>query len=424
MTFDTVKERDTHGAAPAPRRIRASAGKVPKATGPRPGCRWLLVTGAPRSGTTFLNQLLNSHPQIGVATENGLDAIVEGLLSVLTLRWIGADGRDSATDADDPKPERLRDLAQEAFRLMFGKSGLTIVGDKMPSCDAARLRHRALLGNLAQMHIVRRPSDVVASSMQRRHNTVLGFDNWHVKAVEGAIIEWVDAWERLARIASDPDVLVLSYDRFRIDAAGQIAKIEAFLGVKAGFFNHAFAPPPPAVAMTQAEDAIVTRILGELDRLVAQDVHLALRTHPRVLVVLSVGKTVYFDTDHPLSGLFLKAGFGEAEASGTWTVEERAHLAFRLPPGRSGVYAVLTFSAYGGERNVVELLIGDDGGQTQTHVCENADRCVVAIPCRADGEGVVSLRLGMPMRKGAGEEPIADTRELGVFVRSLTLFAL
>ncbi|KAA0597867.1 pilus assembly protein [Azospirillum lipoferum] len=141
---------------------------MPRPDRPAAGTQPVFVVGAPRSGTTLVEQILSCHPAVAAGDElPSLGAVVQTLPQILgsplaypealSELWMG-DQRDGL--------ERLRDAyLRHARKLVPVKPGHTLFTDKMPF-NETHLGLIALMFPAAPVvHVLRHPLDVVLSMM-------------------------------------------------------------------------------------------------------------------------------------------------------------------------------------------------------------------------------------------------------------------
>ncbi len=195
----------------------------------------VLVGGAGRSGTTILGSLLASHPQAAVLIEDSLTTILRSVQMLVSIRSAPEEASRTAMFGV-PKSfvhcsfaevraelEQLSEMPSYRFRfdaifrhvmeLCSERPGAQVFGSKSTIAehweDLGYLR--SVLGDLRLILIVRNPLDVVASSLRRRDNALIGRDVWHITSVEEAAAEWRAAMRTMARIVqeqSSPTLLV------------------------------------------------------------------------------------------------------------------------------------------------------------------------------------------------------------------------
>ncbi|MBP2303585.1 tetratricopeptide repeat-containing sulfotransferase family protein [Azospirillum picis] len=154
-------------------RLRLLPRPETEAAGPQP----VFIVGAPRSGTTLVEQILSAHPAVAAGDElpalDQVAAMVPQMLAsplaypeALSELWMG-DQRDGLT--------RLRDeYLRRARRLVTIGPGNRLFTDKMPF-NELHLGLTALMFPTAPVvHVLRHPLDVVLSMMA--HNLTHGFN--------------------------------------------------------------------------------------------------------------------------------------------------------------------------------------------------------------------------------------------------------
>ena len=178
--------------------------------------RILVVGGCPRSGTTALVRLLNSHPDILLGDERYYWPFDEGRVSEALFE------RDRFLDL------REEDRHWREGRAPFppGDTGAAydrarIVGDKYPPLARAAEAIDRALPRAEIVWIVRNPLSVAESYEARRRD---GDDAWHFGA-ERALADWNDS-VRAACMAGGR-VLIVTYERLFASGAGAARLFEA-----------------------------------------------------------------------------------------------------------------------------------------------------------------------------------------------------
>jgi hypothetical protein len=171
----------------------------PQATGfPAP----IFIGGAPRSGTTLLRVILDTHPRIYCGTEL---RVIQALanLSVSAERSAGR----ILESAYGVPPERLLEIFAElitAFlRPAWQASGKARVAEKTPWNLLAFPQLHRLFPRSPLIHVIRDPRDVVASRLQRDRTSADGKPVDTLALARQRAREWVDAMAIRRQMRSD-----------------------------------------------------------------------------------------------------------------------------------------------------------------------------------------------------------------------------
>ena len=441
------------------------------------GLAWFVATGAPRSGTTMLARLLNTHPEIGCLNEVLLSdflAHLQPFFAEQNVRIAIAQSNERnfsrfRQDADTPghrqlEPESrqtraervgaLRDAtlgnfgfgtgpgtwelwqhaalsARTMVGVVLGKDGLTCIGTKHPNLDLLEtwVKLETLLPNLRLVHIVRRPRDVVNSSLARRNKATLGTDVWHINTVEEASKEWMSDWNRAlqARAILGNRLLELRYE----DLVGQDSRVAddlaAHLGVENQFDLSVCQPLAEDLhgyALTEAEDKAITAIFGEMDA--AWEIPIdELRTRfGRIAFPLPASGKVRFG----LSGnghFYVGDGFSIPEHWGQWTDSERAYLDLRLSSGSGDLLLTLRFQLWQAQPDrPFECLLSADGWRTLISIerattGEVIQRSFLVPRAALRYSSRLHLELTILTPKFETDEPMEEKRRLGLGLHDL-----
>jgi hypothetical protein len=457
---------------------------------------WLGVSGAHRSGTTILAQILNLHPEIGIFVEYGLEQYVKAIDAVFD-RSDEIEAYDSSVDErraaaarmetksqstsmsaaksarspvktktskerKDPLPVPLSKQADafyadrdtklgldslgpfrpvrqshgdrmllSAYRMVFPKRKLRVVGDKMPhfgdKSDVDWLSRR--LPNFKLLHIVRNPLDVINSSLARRNKTRAGTDIWHVSTVKEAAEEWVREWNwaLAAKRRLGDSMLIVRYEDIAADPQAVLADIGSFLDLTTPLAP-AFIPLPGDLRLYALDDSErdlalawfqpLASIWGStpwdhLQRRVGELPRLALPNEP-----------ILFQQDGNSSD-YVWSGFSTPETEGKWTVEKVAEIRCNYGFDRQQCRLDVRLKAIAYCRKVVvrvnDRVIGtlDMGSPTW----DDREFSIDFEHPAADLTGTrLSFEIDRP--KLPEEDPAQDQRTLGIFLQSVTLKAL
>lgn len=219
------------------------------------GWTWLIVGGCPRSGTTLLQLLLNTHPHIRVSNEVSLSRLGQALRAVFAREASFEKATERAKSVREnwtkstlaPSIPRYAKCAGPMLRAMYeAQFGDQIcladgryLGDKYPRYyedDLVALE--ALIGSIHVLHISRDPIDVVNSMLRRSRNAQLNLDKWKlVRTVEEGCMHWARAWNAIQRRArlQPQHVTHIKYEDLLQDTSNCLAAIARGLQVANAF---------------------------------------------------------------------------------------------------------------------------------------------------------------------------------------------
>lgn len=417
---------------------------APDAVKPEP-LRWLLVTGAARSGTTMLKMLLNRHEGVAILHEYGLPVLHDRLCRLLD-HPIVADVRQEqkrkpAGDPDVPftgyheffgaqrRRRMINTLAQSFYGELAGRS-VHVVGDKMPvgRNDLQLDRMFALFPELLMLFIVRNPVDVVASSHARALRAARGEDDWPVRTVDEACLHWYAAWRAMLNLWEErpDDLIVVSYEAICADPAKALAPLHDRLALA----------PPAGMAPSAPVDSVhgrgvlspeqVATVRTFLGAMVDADLRFDWRR--------AEAETALCGHAYPLGSLldfstaaiepYLVDGFSGPEVSGRWTSGPRAILALRVEPCPSAIRIAITIGMTHNPRSTDPVFaVRINRGHASTY---GETKLLVLTVAEADmrTDGVVDVEFLLPQHKRPDEAPLNDSRALGLYVETVLLTAV
>ena len=405
--------------------------------------QWVLLSGAPRSGTTLLRKLVSAHPNAGVLHEHGLLRLFDVLEELVVqsepgsprtttelqegLRQLEAamDVRSPGLDEEPslPSGRRLESVARSVLGAAFPGKRLEVGGDKLPLVpswgDEEALLRRA--PNLKFVFILRNPLDVVSSSMGRRELTVHGLDAWPVDSVEAACAQYAWAWRRMRTIArAHPDrVLLLKYDELCRSTGREMARVYGFLGLSAFPVPEVRARAPGVRPFLSPEDVRQVEVTFA-DLIEAWD-----ETDPETLLGAPLFGACTLGERLELSGaaalLSLREGFSDPEGFGCWTDGLRARLALRhAPTDQPGLLELYFSYAYRTPGEPFDLMVSVNESPPELRSIETAPRRLAfSLPAGGLRQGRTEIEL-FPLRPKRPEEaPAADPRALGVVLSAV-----
>jgi tetratricopeptide (TPR) repeat protein len=205
--------------------IPAAAWREPPPGPASPVARHVFVLGFPRSGTTFLGQVLQSHPEVVTLDE-------QETLADASLRFIAEPGglaRLAASDEGELAP--LREAYWRRARAAGAEPAGKVFVDKLPM-NTIGLPLIARMFPAAKVIFVRRdPRDVVLSAFRRQF--VVNAATWELLTLEGAA-RFYDAVMRLFelyRAGLALDLRVQSHEALVADFDAESRALAAFLGL-------------------------------------------------------------------------------------------------------------------------------------------------------------------------------------------------
>lgn len=196
--------------------------RTPRSTDP------ILVYGAPRSGTTYLHQILDVHPDVTMTNEARVFTWLHRAVAVLPA--------DEACVFEHRTPfvaflqQRLPDLVRDLYRDLAPEA--TWWGDKNPhyANDLAILRTAAALFPAAHfVHIHRDPRAVVASLMRKQHadgSRWIDLEDAHVM-----VVGHVRNALQFHREAGPDRARQVCYEHLVADDEGEARELLGWLGV-------------------------------------------------------------------------------------------------------------------------------------------------------------------------------------------------
>ena len=207
-------------------------GRLPKASVRRDGPRPVFITGFPRSGTTMIEQMLNSHPAIAAGGElpfvSEWAALINDLLP--SSRPFPQKLAQAQTFDFHHIPGVLRDYYLGRAEV-YGITGQQpFFTDKMPLNDVYLPLIRLAFPTAAVIRMVRHPLDVAISMLS--HNLTHGYNAGF--SID-TIISHMRAMQDLNAhydIVFDQPPLTLRYEDFIADQEGQTRRVLGYIGVE------------------------------------------------------------------------------------------------------------------------------------------------------------------------------------------------
>lgn len=189
----------------------------------------IFVGGAPRSGTTLLRVILDTHPNIACGTEM---RVIQGIAAFWSGAWQssaaaltqGYGMEDAAFRAT------FRSLIASFLEPHWKKSGKPRIAEKTPSNVLAFRELHTLFPESPLIHIIRDGRDVVASRIERDLKTTPSTDPVALAGLRAR--EWADTMALAARYRSElkPRYFELRYEALVQTPEPVLRELFAFLG--------------------------------------------------------------------------------------------------------------------------------------------------------------------------------------------------
>lgn len=416
------------------------------------GLEWLLVTGAPRSGTSLLRTLLVEHPQVALLQEYGLTEFVGRLDAIVSRQpaktedWdrdvgAGADafgraqafyrerpGRDRTRGGGDPQPAHFHDLAMGLFRGMFPrKSDISVVGDKMPIAGENWEDIPALVRRLPEFRIVaivRAPDQTIRSSLVRREATRRGIDDWPIRTVQEAMRQWLTAWRTIvALVEHHPSrVLVLKYEDLCDAPQVETRRITAWMDLP----EHAVETPIASLGAdvtvhSPEEQAAIRRLTQPLSDAWRE------RTADQLLADFAGYDPPYMVGDdirlcEEDAARFLRHGFSFCEEWGRWTEGHHASIVIEHGVMRGMILVELHVAKSHQGRSGCDVVIRSGWGEPKLFTLPTGPSRIAFIVRAEEAEdrGTCSIEIDILDPKHP-DAPPADSRALGILLATMRL---
>ena len=218
--------------------------------------KWLLVGGCPRSGTTLLNLVLNSHPGISITAEHNLEYLLRRIdeLFVRESRLPTVPVREKSSrenwdhntvyTATLRRRDNTAKILEYVYDLSFGNSNTAnemVYGDKVPRFYDLDLDYLAqTLSDLTVIQVHRNPIDVANSMLRRARNTRANKDYWRGPAsIDDICAEWARAWNFSVVNSNRTDLpyhyVELKYEALIDNAESELANLATAIGVEPRF---------------------------------------------------------------------------------------------------------------------------------------------------------------------------------------------
>lgn len=197
------------------------------------------VAGLPRSGTTWLQQMLNAHPQVLCLGESHfMNDIVPEIYSVLSA-YTKKREKGSKTWAPGvvgPQPTHMGPVFHAAFAALAAAnlgdkdvSKLVTIGEKNPDNLFNARRVWSVYPKARMIHIIRDPRDGAVSGYAR-FRPRLPKDLTRPDYVRAYAHDWMQRISDIRRIADGRSYVELRYETLHADTFTEASKLFRFIG--------------------------------------------------------------------------------------------------------------------------------------------------------------------------------------------------
>ncbi|MGU3468641.1 sulfotransferase family protein [Methylobacterium sp. C33D] len=421
---------------------------------------YFLVSGAPRSGTSVLQQILNTHSEISCFHEYGLNDLAKRVdtlfdversrnamyagLEITPTFYSPALNEDQSDRADpleaplksfDPAPIPARDrhyhkIINAIFAAISGKMELKAVGDKMPNVVSGAYMDQLLpqFPGIKLVLIIRHPANVIKSSLARAAAAKERRDAWHIETFDEALDEWVNNWEFAAKINQDENYskLFLKYENLRDNFDGEMKRVADFLSVSSTFVNLI----EPSMGngdkfrLSAEQEARIAERVGPLIKAWEKDDAYSLLSSFQTLPYIIESGEMIDASGNGLLPHVLRDGFYPVEDWGAWTNGTHARIVFKIRSAKAieDVWLDLSFMGFVGDMTDFVFGITVNSGPLEMI---SVDAATAQGPIANVGrlfkvvDGLVAIKLSVPRPKMRVQEPITDSRSVGLGLKSI-----
>ncbi|CAN2536369.1 hypothetical+protein [Methylocapsa aurea] len=436
---------------------------------------FVIISGAPRSGTSFFAATLSSHLNVAILHErsfadiinalgiifsnNSMNEIIDALLFRISATEaapypiITDDGssvdrsvrtalssselivrdfflsRDKAFPAVDenirrPNIAQASSVLASIFEAIYEKENLTVIGTKIPNfhvhTECARLAEIGL--TYKEIYISRNPVDIINSSIHRRNLTNSGLDNWAIASVDQAVQEWYCNWvyADLQMCADNVNFLNVSYDRLLSSPNNELEKVSIFLGIDNRFDVTSWPLPPELClyALTREELDRVEFLFGRRANEIGQ--YISAISPNDLFLTAPLDGAINACVD---PGLYFVSGFGGQDSDGRWTIGKSSRIKFRVSnaPPTSNVFVKIQFMSLWRREEGFHVFFKVCGCWQSPILLGDSDKTEYIKSYISEVKnGEVSIDILIPRPKCAEDMPVNDIRPLGIYLKQVT----
>lgn len=294
---------------------------------------WLVVGGAPRSGTTALGAALNQSKKIALfheyASHTFFDALEGFFQEEDRMRQLG--NFDTYAGLMPTRASCAKQCARFLFKSVFKKEA-RFIGTKFPGYQAWPQPVYPDWISPRIIHITRNPFDVVLSALKKsltEGGDQSGVDISHVKE---HLYWWIHAWNYAVEHQDAPGFLHVFYDDLLIGQLGEKERISLFLDGVDDFSLESFVPPHEESVLDRFSAAGLDEYLGLIEGVVPASGWLefarnALQNRVQLGFPLCPGETINLSSESD-GWKFYGRGFYPPELDGAWTQGGQSRIVF------------------------------------------------------------------------------------------------
>lgn len=241
--------------------------------------KFIVVGGCPRSGTTLLNILINTHPDIFISNElniikfndklNGL-FYREDSSKKLKERKKSKKETWKLSDLTSLIPNKSITLYSELFKFIYqdmsNSSSLSLIGDKFPKYyhDFPNYQNLDFVKTKYYLHVSRNPINVLNSFIRRQKNTRDGVDYFNTSIMPEEILnEWICAWNFINKESS---IHHIKYEDIITNRKKVIFRLSNYLDITDSFDTSLINDFDDEIILSRKEVSLLPPSLIEISR--------------------------------------------------------------------------------------------------------------------------------------------------------------
>lgn len=214
--------------------------------------KWLFVDGCPRSGTTLLNLLLNSHSDICISNELNIFKLRE---HVSRLFYKEAELLKVGERTRGPKETWTKEQVLSFTPSEFASGGEVIrclyestfnypgeqvwFGDKLPGYYRYAIADfEELFDDFVVINTVRNPLLVLNSMMRRSKQARVGRDHWRKdQSIEDGLNSWIHAWNFVVENFKSDNFVCIKYEDLLVQPEKTLVDLSRKLAIGSDGFD-------------------------------------------------------------------------------------------------------------------------------------------------------------------------------------------